>query len=625
MGHFFDDSEKAASDMLRMLGPRLNNLDNWRHTVVKYTVEGPIAYAVLNDPMNSNGLTGPVNEALVDLFADLNSRPSVKILVMTAKGRYFCTGGAFGAIQGDEIVSGKPPPRRYKPTTHEEMLKEQTEVNKPMGALMLLMATAPQFKIAAIRGSSFGAGNSIILSFDYIIAPSKRVSFNFKEAARGLASCPSWLGVLAKAGVPRTRRFTLVGAELDVDQAKTMGFVDEIIEGPDDASDARAFQLAIELSKLPEKELINKKTTGPLGHPRKLLDVPLGARGCKAIEGDTPDFLTGVREVLERCGRRGRPAAARLSQEMWVHESVRLKRCGQHVAIIKLKRPEAKNAIDEDMVLGLLDAAVELHHSVGKIRLVCVQADGDFFCSGLDKSLSADDEQLHQMLFLMYMLPMYVLGVVDGQVAGLGVALCCTFDALAVSKKAAMLDFSGLTPDHGGEYVTARIGTEKLKELSGSQAKKSADELLTMQIASYVYDGKKDLDSHIASLCDQASQCAPNAVAQSKSYQQNVGTKAFDKGMLQRIAEHVGNRMVDPEFLDSITAVADPTHKPAYRKTEDNMVLAPHTKAKYPPNDAAARFEAALDKGEDSGDVRLGIMGGSMGALKVRTEQWSTY
>eukprot|EP00442_Polarella_glacialis_P043018 CAMPEP_0115144998 /NCGR_PEP_ID=MMETSP0227-20121206/61855_1 /TAXON_ID=89957 /ORGANISM="Polarella glacialis, Strain CCMP 1383" /LENGTH=49 /DNA_ID= /DNA_START= /DNA_END= /DNA_ORIENTATION= len=47
----------------------------------------------------------------------------------------------------------------------------------------------PQFKVASIRGQSMGAGNSIIASMDYVIAPEQRTSLSFKEATRGLAAC----------------------------------------------------------------------------------------------------------------------------------------------------------------------------------------------------------------------------------------------------------------------------------------------------------------------------------------------------------------------------------------------------------------------------------------------------
>merc|ERR1719460_1957170 len=99
---------------------------------------------------------------------------------------------------------------------------------------------------------------------------------------------------------------------------------------------------------------------------------------------------------------------------------------------ITLQRKDKGNAIDKEMMDGLLDALVELHKGFTSVRMLEVKADGDVFCSGLDKSLKDDDEQVQRLLFLFDMLPMVTVGIVQGPASGFGVALCATFDHICM-------------------------------------------------------------------------------------------------------------------------------------------------------------------------------------------------
>lgn len=223
------------------------------------------------------------------------------------------------------------------------------------------------------------------------------------------------------------------------------------------------------------------------------------------------------------------------------------------------------------MLKGLLDALVELHRSVGRVRLVCVHAAGDIFCAGLHESTPVDCLRLQHMLFLFQMLPMYVLGVVEGEVNGLGVALCSTFDALAM-KHTGHFNFQGLTAHYGGEFVAARIGAPLLEELCEKGAQKTAAEALALGLASYVFQDQQGLKAHIEKICQQVSECAPNAVAEAKPFLHQVGTATMDLSMLHTMSRHIARRQMDPEFKDSITAISVEGHRPIYNRYEWSKV-----------------------------------------------------
>jgi len=520
----------------------------------------------LDDVRNANGLTNKMICALWDIAVELHHRQDVKVAVFSAAGAYFCTGGAFGGSDPDDAL--------YRPELSPGMTEEERSDagNWPTALTFYLLSTLPQYKIASIRGANMGAGNSLIASMDFVVAPEKKCALSFKEAMRGLAACMSWQGVLSKVGIPNARRLTLCSEEIDAHQARKHGFVDEVISGSLDVAlkecDTRALEKGQEIANLDDATIRSMKTTGPYGCKTNLLPCPRGVQDTEAIKWEL-GYDEAVKEVISKCGRSGRPLAAQLSDRMWEHDSVQLKRVGKGVAIIKLTSPETGNALDKNTVTALLDALVELHGSVGKVRLVCVHASGDVFCSGLDKSLSSDDEQLHRMLFLFWMLPMYVVGVVKGEVSGLGHALCCTFDMLVAEESRALFDFSGLQLECGGEYVVPRVGTSKIEQLINMREKQSASQAEELSIVHHVYSTKVELDEFLENLCRKISNTAPNAVAESKVYQQTVGSSTIDIGVLGFMCRHITKRMSDPEFQDALAQITVPMYKAKFNRDSD--------------------------------------------------------
>jgi enoyl-CoA hydratase/carnithine racemase len=537
----------------------------WEYDSPKYTIEGELAIVKLDDVRNANGLTQKTTAALTDIAIELHGRPDVKVVLFTAAGAYFCTGGAFAA--------NDPTDKWYTPEIPQGLsLKDTgTEGSMPTAMLFYLMCTLPQYKVASIRGENMGAGNSLICSMDYVIAPdTKKTKCNFKEATRGLASCISWQGIVSKLGAGRARAVTLCSDTKDAFGCKALGVVDEVVQAPSAevamrTSDETARAKAEEVAKLPMEEIKKLKTTGS-GTKGKLFKAPEGAKDCQSVQGPVPDYWKAVEEVIEACGATGRPAAARLSKQMWPHSSVELKLKGQHVAVIRLNSPETDNAIDKGIVAGLIDACIELHRSIGRVRLVVLQADGPNFCAGLDKSLAADDKQLHRMLFLLYMLPMYVMVEVQGKASGLGAVLALACDRI-IMMSSATYDFKGLTPSLGGEYISNWVGPAKLKELAAG-APLTAEAAKEMHLAYSVASSAKDVEEEMATVCELTTYTAPNAVAEEKGFVQQLAGANVNFDTLWSISAHVAYRNMDPEFDDAIGAVIDPDHKPHYRKDD---------------------------------------------------------
>lgn len=570
-GHWYANHERVVQECLAEKGsnfPRCT-LENWDYDTVNFSVEdgSNIAHVQLADLRTSNGLTSKNTAALFDICDYLLKHPEIKVVVFTASGAYFCTGGAFQ-------TAGDPEQLRYTPEmdTMQSEWEAGISGNYDLGLLVYVLNCLPQYKIAAIRGETLGAGNSIIASMDYVIAPEEKCKMHFMEAKRGVASCMSWQGILAKLGGRQTQRLSLIGDLISVQEAKFLGLVQEI-HGTNTQANERAFEYGQEIAAQAHSNIAAMKNSGPLAQFPLMRLPPAIIEGCVEMQDDNPDFEAVTREVIEDCGRTGRPAPLRLSQEMWSHKSVKFMKCGQQMMRITLSRKDKGNLIDKAMLEGLLDALVELHKSIGKVRLVEVRAHGDTFCAGLDKDLSEDDAQVQQMLFLFSMLPTPVVGIVEGHVAGFGIALCSAFDLLAADSGKAMFAFGGVNPDKCGLLACNRCGEKQVRDLvDGSEGKLNAEKAYQVKLVTQIFRSKEECSEIVKEICDKVSLTGPNGVAVQKYFVQKMCTAPMTLERMKSLAGHISTRQMDPEFSDAIRGIMDKNHKPRYCKTEEDQV-----------------------------------------------------
>eukprot|EP00930_Biecheleria_cincta_P045068 TRINITY_DN31060_c0_g1_i1.p1 TRINITY_DN31060_c0_g1~~TRINITY_DN31060_c0_g1_i1.p1 ORF type:complete len:603 (+),score=112.48 TRINITY_DN31060_c0_g1_i1:23-1831(+) len=565
MDRWWQQSDQEVKEIIQEIGPRRCTSENWLYDNVRFSVDDSgLARVKFDDQANANGITAKFTDAMLDIAVELHRRPEVKVVLFTAAGAYFCTGGAFAAT--DE--PGYGPLIDPKLDAFEKLVLS----NKPIGHLLYLLSTLPQLKVASIRGGNLGAGVSLIAAMDYVVCPERKTTLTFLEAQRGLAACPSWQGGVSKLGVMRMRRFCLLSDMLDAEAAQRMGLVDELIEGAASyafsAADARAEAKAKASLLLSDTDRQALKTTGPLGCRNRLLPLPAAVRGSRALQGPVPDWRDAVTEILDGCGRKGRPAPARLSRELWPHEEVELEMAGQGIALITLHRPTGH--VPLSTVHGLLDALVELHKSVGKVRVAVLRVQAGAWTPPEDQEAI---EKLQQAIFLLYMLPMYALGLAEGRLAGAALPLYGALDCLLADREA-VFDFSCLDKKCPGveDILTPRIGEVALQQLAAAGAELSAEEAKEHSLVAEVFDGKPGFRQYLEGVCEKASACAPNAVAQSKAFLQQIGASTLNRENLAKIVSHVARRQMDPEFEDSVRQVIQKDHVPAYNQPCSRVV-----------------------------------------------------
>ncbi len=171
------------------------------------------------------------------------------------------------------------------------------------------------------------------------------------------------------------------------------------------------------------------------------------------------------------------------------------------VFTILLNRPEKKNAMDVELLDGLLYALKEAEDSHAKV--VLIRGSGKAFCSGGDiiafknaedaaSLIDVEAETLHKSIRLIRRLPAIFIAVVEGVAVGAGVGLSLACD-LTISTSKAIFNMGyrriGLTPDGGGSILLPRIiGAKRFNELYLLSRNITAPEAKDLGLVNYVVD-----------------------------------------------------------------------------------------------------------------------------------------
>jgi 2-(1,2-epoxy-1,2-dihydrophenyl)acetyl-CoA isomerase len=190
------------------------------HTVI----DDGIATLALARPERKNALNVPMLAALTDALVALRKDESVKALILTGEGDDFCAGGDVSSMQAAAEAA----------TVRAHMLDNQ----RPC----LELANFDRPVVAALDGAVYGAGFSLALTADFVVA-SERTRFCLAFARVGLVPDLGMLHMLPRMiGTQRARELIYSAREMPADEALALGLIFEV--QPHDTVRARARELA---------------------------------------------------------------------------------------------------------------------------------------------------------------------------------------------------------------------------------------------------------------------------------------------------------------------------------------------------------------------------------------------
>lgn len=184
------------------------------YRLVTVTVADRIATITLNNPP-SNVLSTAVLQELAQVFGTMEADNTVRVVIFTAGGRFFCPGADISELanlqrsgQGAELSS-----------KGQELLNRIERMDKPV--------------IAAINGACLGGGLELAMACHMRVAAAG-MQFGLPEVNLGLI--PGFGGTQRLpriVGPSRASELILTGELITSDQALSMGLVNRVVLGRD--------------------------------------------------------------------------------------------------------------------------------------------------------------------------------------------------------------------------------------------------------------------------------------------------------------------------------------------------------------------------------------------------------
>jgi enoyl-CoA hydratase/carnithine racemase len=180
-----------------------------------YDVHEGVATLTFNRPEVLNALTFEVYTQFRDLLEALRYDDAVKVLVLTGQGRGFCSGGDVHGIIGELL---------------KRDVKGRLDFTRMTGAVVQAMRLLDKPIIAALNGTTAGAGAVIALASDLRIAAAG-MKFAFLFTKVGLTGADMGAAYLLPrvVGQGRALELLLLGDAIDAATAERYGLVNRVV------------------------------------------------------------------------------------------------------------------------------------------------------------------------------------------------------------------------------------------------------------------------------------------------------------------------------------------------------------------------------------------------------------
>ncbi|WP_151639349.1 enoyl-CoA hydratase-related protein [Noviherbaspirillum aerium] len=255
--------------------------------LIRVEVADHVAWLTLNDADSYNALTKGMQQEMMDALESLKERDDVGALIITGSGQAFCSGADLKWLT-KESESG--------PCVNLEALQMLDQLANP---LVLTLQELPMPVVAAVNGAAAGAGFSLALAADIVLAG--RSAFFTSPFLPRLGLIPdmgaSWM-LPAMLGRARTLGLILLGERLTAEKAAEWGLIWACVDDSDLIKDAD--RIASRLAAAPA-HIATEARRALAAAGRQSLDAQLSYEYQRQRDlAGRPSFSEGVKAFLEK-------------------------------------------------------------------------------------------------------------------------------------------------------------------------------------------------------------------------------------------------------------------------------------------------------------------------------------
>lgn len=175
-------------------------------------IRNQIGFITFNSPQKLNSLAGDIRAGLIQTLGEYKMDRSVRAIIITGNGEAFSAGGDLQSMLAEGTVDNK---RDRFVNGLNALPRLITEIEKPI--------------IAAVNGYAIGAGCTLAMSCDLIVA-SQNARFGVSFNKMGL--CPDAGGTyfLPRAvGLAKAKELAFTGRTISAVEAERLGIVNAVV------------------------------------------------------------------------------------------------------------------------------------------------------------------------------------------------------------------------------------------------------------------------------------------------------------------------------------------------------------------------------------------------------------
>jgi len=177
--------------------------------------ENGVATIVLNRPKRGNALNPGMQHGVMSFLEKIENNPLVHVLVLTGRGKYFCTGMDLGASNQNALQAGLDEGKENDPAKKGLEFFER-------------ISTFPKPVIGRANGPAFGGGVGLLLCCDFRIMPESSF-LCFSEVKRGIVPALISYFILQQATGFHVKRHMLLGDRFSAAVAQQEGMVSDVV------------------------------------------------------------------------------------------------------------------------------------------------------------------------------------------------------------------------------------------------------------------------------------------------------------------------------------------------------------------------------------------------------------
>jgi 2-(1,2-epoxy-1,2-dihydrophenyl)acetyl-CoA isomerase len=245
-----------------------------------YSVEEGICTITLNRPDVYNALNDEITFELQDALKAVAKDEKVRVVILTGAGKAFCSGQDLKATSGEQK-------RSFLDSLH-----------KRYNPIIRAMRGLPKPIICRLNGVAAGAGCSIALACDMIVASEEATLIEVFINIGLVPDSGSSYFLPRLVGMAKAFELATMGSRVKAKEAETIGLINKSV--PHDQLDTAVKEYASYFAKAPTKsiglikKMLNKSATSTLD---EMLEYEAY---CQEIAGNTQDYKEGVTSFLEK-------------------------------------------------------------------------------------------------------------------------------------------------------------------------------------------------------------------------------------------------------------------------------------------------------------------------------------